>query len=146
MVVAIVLQYATDAPLWTFAISYIAMIPSANLLGFAGQEFARKMPKVAGILIETTFGSIVEIVLFIVLIAQHKTEQEEGSGEEGNLIPIIQAAILGSILTNLLLCLGSCFFFAGIRNHEQNQRFHAVVSEVGSGEYYRLKFKTSIIS
>ena len=86
------------------------------------------MPKVAGILIETTFGSIVEIILFIVLIVQH----EEGS-EEGNLIPIIQAAILGSILTNLLLCLGLCFFFGGIRQHKENQKFHAVVSEVGSG-------------
>jgi Ca2+:H+ antiporter len=112
------------------------MIPTANLLGFAGQEFARKMPKVAGILIETTFGSIVEIILFVVLIVQHEPEvskSEEGSADEGNLIPIIQAAILGSILTNLLLCLGLCFFVSGIRRHEQNQKFHAVVSEVGSG-------------
>lgn len=91
--------------------SYIAMVPTANLLGFAGQEFARKMPKVAGILIETTFGSIVEIILFIVLLAKHN--DEEGNGDEANLIPIIQAAILGSILTNLLLCLGLCFFAGG---------------------------------
>lgn len=70
------------------------------------------MPKVAGILIETTFGSIVEIVLFIVLIVKHKVE--EGNGDEGNMIPIIQAAILGSILTNLLLCLGLCFFMGGM--------------------------------
>ena len=112
------------------------MIPTANLLGFAGQEFARKMPKVAGILIETTFGSIVEIILFVVLIVQHKPQVsncEEGSADEGNLIPIIQAAILGSILTNLLLCLGLCFFVSGVRLHEKNQKFHAVVSEVGSG-------------
>lgn len=127
--VAIVLNFVTDAPLWIFAASYVAMVPSANLLGFAGQEFARKMPKVAGILIETAFGSIVEIILFIVLIAKHNVE--EGNGDEGNLIPIIQAAILGSILTNLLLCLGLCFFFGGIRH--QTQKFHAIVSEVGNG-------------
>ncbi|KAH9895418.1 hypothetical protein F4778DRAFT_794298 [Xylariomycetidae sp. FL2044] len=128
--VAIALRFAAaDAHLWIFALSYVAVVPSANLLGFAGQEFARKMPKVAGILIETTFGSIVEIVLFIVLIARH--DAEDGNGDEGNLIPIIQAAILGSILTNLLLCLGLCFFFGGIRH--QKQTFHAVVSEVGSG-------------
>lgn len=41
--------------------------------------------------------------------------------------------VLGSILTNLLLCLGLCFFVAGIRRHTQPQRFHAVVSEVGNG-------------
>lgn len=127
--VAFLLYFLTGAHLWTFAVSYIAMVPAANLLGFAGQEFARKMPKVAGILIETTFGSIVEIILFVVLISKH--DVEEGNGDEGNLIPIIQAAILGSILTNLLLCLGLCFFFGGIR--WTTQKFHPIVSEVGSG-------------
>ncbi|KAF2722921.1 hypothetical protein K431DRAFT_326489 [Polychaeton citri CBS 116435] len=129
VLIAIILRYTTSSHLWIFAMSYVGMIPSANLLGFAGQEFARKMPKVAGILIETTFGSIVEIILFVVLIIKHQAEG--GNGDEGNLIPIIQAAILGSILTNLLLCLGLCFFFGGIR--QQTQKFHAIVSEVGSG-------------
>ncbi|KAF7196337.1 Beige protein-like 1 [Pseudocercospora fuligena] len=135
VIIAIVLNFITNAPLWIFATAYIGMVPAANLLGFAGQAFARKMPKVAGILIETTFGSIVEIILFIVLIVKHEPDdgEGEGNGDEGNLIPIIQAAILGSILTNLLLCLGLCFFAAGIRKHKENQKFHAVVSEVGSG-------------
>lgn len=117
-----------DHHLWTFAINYIAMIPAANLLGFAGQEFARKLPKVAGILIETTLGSVVEIVLFMVLIVK-----DNGTGEagHGNKIQVIQAAILGSILTNLLLCLGSCFFIGGLKHKEQ--KFHGVISEVGSG-------------
>jgi Ca2+:H+ antiporter len=127
--IAIISHFATDHHLFTFAMSYIGMVPSANLLGFAGQEFARKMPKVAGILIETTFGSIVEIILFVLLVAKHSVE--EGNGDEGNMIPIIQAAILGSILTNLLLCLGLCFFFGGIKH--QSQKFHPVVSEVGNG-------------
>jgi Ca2+:H+ antiporter len=130
VIVAIVLHYAApNLPLAIFATSYIAMIPVANLLGFAGQEFARKMPKVSGILIETAFGSIVEIILFIILIAKHRSG--DGSSEHGNLIPVIQAAILGSILTNLLLCLGLCFFVGGLR--QARQRFHASVSEVGSG-------------
>lgn len=129
---AAALHYLTHLHLWTFAASYVAMVPAANLLGFAGQEFARKMPnKVAGILIETTFGSIVEIILFVVLIVQHDGGGVDGNGDEGNLIPIIQAAILGSILTNLLLCLGLCFLVGGIRH--QTQKFHAIVSEVGSG-------------
>lgn len=33
---------------WTFALNYIAMVPTANLIGFAGQELARKVPKVLG--------------------------------------------------------------------------------------------------
>ncbi|PBP26289.1 hypothetical protein BUE80_DR002633 [Diplocarpon rosae] len=128
---AVIMHFATtDLDLWVFAISYVGMIPAANLLGFAGQEFARKMPKVSGILIETTFGSIVEIVLFFILIIKHSSVSGEGAAEHGNLIPIIQAAILGSILTNLLLCLGLCFVMGGIR--QQSQKFHAAVSEVGN--------------
>ena len=128
--IAIVLHFATPhLHLWVFAMSYVGMVPAANLIGFAGQELARKMPKVAGILIETALGSIVEIVLFMVLIAQHETS--DGSSEHGNLIPVIQAAILGSILTNLLLCLGLCFYVGGLR--QSTQTFHASVSEVGSG-------------
>ena len=112
-----------------FAVNYIAMIPCANLLGFAGQELARKLPKVAGILIETTLGSVVEIVLFTVLIVR---SSDTGRAEdEENLVPVIQAAILGSIITNLLLCLGGCFFIGGLFHKEQS--FHAIISEVGSG-------------
>lgn len=128
---AIVVHFFPGLHLTKFALAYIAVVPSANLLGFAGQELARKMPKVAGILIETTFGSIIEIILFIVLLAKHDVDSSEENGGEGNLIPIIQAAILGSILTNLLLCLGLCFFFGGLRR--ASQRFHAIVSEVGTG-------------
>jgi len=46
------------------------MVPCANLIGFAGQELSRKLPKVFGILIETTLGSVVEIILFMVLLNQ----------------------------------------------------------------------------
>ncbi|PQE32649.1 calcium proton exchanger protein [Rutstroemia sp. NJR-2017a WRK4] len=46
------------------------MVPCANLIGFAGQELARKLPKVFGVLLETTLGSIVEMVLFIVLLTR----------------------------------------------------------------------------
>ncbi|RHZ49845.1 hypothetical protein CDV55_100271 [Aspergillus turcosus] len=120
---AIAIHFARpDLHVWVFALNYVAIVPSANLLGFAGGELAKKLPKVLGILLETTLSSVVEIVLFMVLIHNDKG---------GNLIPVIQAAILGSILANLLLCLGLCFFFGGVRRHEQ--AFHEAVSEVGSG-------------
>ena len=48
-----------------------------------------------------------------------------------NLIPVIRAAILGSILANLLLCLGFCFFAGGLLREEQE--FDEVISEVGHG-------------
>ncbi len=46
---AIAIHFARpDLHLWIFALNYIAMIPTANLVGFAGQEVARKIPKVIG--------------------------------------------------------------------------------------------------
>lgn len=46
---AIAIHFAAhDAHFWIFALNYIAMVPTANLIGFAGQELARKMPKVLG--------------------------------------------------------------------------------------------------
>lgn len=48
-----------------------------------------------------------------------------------HLIPVIRAAILGSILANLLLCMGFCFFAGGIGREEQE--FDGAISEVGSG-------------
>ncbi len=36
-IAAIVLYFATNAHIWIFVASYVAMIPAANLLGFAGQ-------------------------------------------------------------------------------------------------------------
>jgi Ca2+:H+ antiporter len=116
---AIAVRYARpelDIPIFT--LSYIAMVPCANLIGFAGQELARKLPRVLGILIETTLGSVVEIVLFMVLL--HKDEFQ-----------VIQAAIMGSILATLLMCLGMCFFVGGLKRDEQ--AFEETISEVGSG-------------
>ncbi|MCJ1286976.1 hypothetical protein MMC26_006323, partial [Xylographa opegraphella] len=120
---AIAVHFAKpDSHLWVFALNYVAMVPTANLIGFAGQELARKLPKVIGVLLETFLGSIVEIVLFMVLLAKN---------DNGNLVPVIKDAILGSILANLLLCLGMCFFVGGMRRDKQE--FDSVVSEVGSG-------------
>ncbi|KAL4889103.1 Sodium/calcium exchanger protein-domain-containing protein [Aspergillus ambiguus] len=120
---AIALHFARpDLHVWVFALNYIAMVPSANLLGFAGGELSKKLPKVFGVLLETTLSSVVEIVLFMVLLHNDL---------DGNFIPVIQAAILGSVLANLLLCLGLCFFLGGLRR--ESQAFHEAVSEVGTG-------------
>lgn len=120
---AIVFHWARpEEHMWDFILSYIAMVPSANVLGFAGGELAHKLPKVLGVIVETALSSVVEIILFMILVARDN---------HNNLIPVIQAAILGSILANLLLCLGLCFFMGGLRRNEQ--KFHQVISETGSG-------------
>ncbi|KAJ2891022.1 hypothetical protein MKZ38_001001 [Zalerion maritima] len=116
---AIAVRYAkSDVHLIIFILSYIAMIPCANMIGFAGQELARKVPHVYGVLTEVTLGSVVEIVMFQVLLSR---------GE----FVVIKAAILGSILATLLLCMGIVFFVGGLRHEEQS--FDEAISEAGSG-------------
>lgn len=78
-----------------------------------------------GVLLETFLGGIVEIVLFMVLLHNATGENEPVY------VSVIQAAILGSILANLLLCLGFCFFVGGLNRDEQD--FHEAISEVGTG-------------
>jgi Ca2+:H+ antiporter len=103
-----------DLHLAIFITSYIAMLPAANLLGFAGQEMSRKLPqKAIAVVLETTLGSVVEIILFMVLL-----KRDVG----GNNIIVIQAAILGSILANILLCLGCCFIAGKNDTHQIKSR------------------------
>ncbi|KAK7752034.1 hypothetical protein SLS62_005998 [Diatrype stigma] len=84
VIAAIVIHYTREGQhVLKFSLAYIAMVPCANLIGFAGQELARKLPHMIGILIETTQvpppthtllsgRSVVEIVLFMVLlVAKH---------------------------------------------------------------------------
>ncbi|KAK2613501.1 hypothetical protein N8I77_000413 [Diaporthe amygdali] len=117
---AIAVKYAAgEQHLAIFILTYIAMVPCANLIGFAGQEFGRKLPPVAAVIVETTLGSVVEIILFLVLAVRERNEE------------IIKAAILGSILANMLLCLGLCFWAAGMRRDESH--FSEAVAEAGCG-------------
>ena len=52
---AIAVRYALpDNHLLIFILSYLAIVPCANLIGFAAQELARKAPHVFGVLTETT--------------------------------------------------------------------------------------------
>lgn len=118
-IAALVLHfYYNSNQLWIFIAAYIGMVPAANLVGFAGHQLARKLPTTFGVLVETAIGSCVELVLLTVLIQQ--------AGKMS--IRVIRAVILGSILANLLLCLGLCFFVGGI--FYPNQSFHVAISEV----------------
>lgn len=116
-IAAFILHYTTENHLWVFICAYLGLVPAANLLGFAAQELARKLPTVVGVLVECLCGALVELILFIVLIVRH-TENT-----------IIKDAIVGSLLANLLLCLGACFFIGGVFTKQQH--LHEAITEVG---------------
>ena len=54
-----------------------------------------------------TTGNAVELIVSIIALIQGK-------------VNIVQASLLGSMLSNLLLVLGMCFFFGGLKQKEQS--------------------------
>ncbi|KAL2015451.1 hypothetical protein VTK56DRAFT_5413 [Thermocarpiscus australiensis] len=88
---------------WVFSLNFLAIIPLAAVLSFATEEIATRLGETLGGLVNATFGNAVELIVSIV--ALHAGE-----------IEVVQASMLGSILSNLLLVLGMCFFLGGIYN------------------------------
>ncbi|KAK3402328.1 Sodium/calcium exchanger protein-domain-containing protein [Sordaria brevicollis] len=86
-----------------FTLNFFAIIPLAAVLSFATEEIAHRLGETLGGLVNATFGNAVELIVSIVALR---------AGE----IEVVQASMLGSILSNLLLVLGMCFLLGGIVN------------------------------
>jgi Ca2+:H+ antiporter len=82
------------------------MIPLASVLGDFTEEVAAHTNEVIGGLVNATFGNAVEVVVAIQAIL-------------ANEIRVVQASMMGSIFSNLLLVLGMCFFGDGLVHKEQ---------------------------
>ncbi|KAL2040950.1 hypothetical protein N7G274_006408 [Stereocaulon virgatum] len=93
-------------PTAVFVLNFLAIIPLASLLSFATEELSVKLGQTLGGLLNATFGNAVELIVSIVAL------------KDGQ-IRIVQASMLGSILSNILLVLGCCFFAGGLRYTEQ---------------------------
>ncbi|KAL9061956.1 MAG: hypothetical protein Q9206_000142 [Seirophora lacunosa] len=104
-------------PTVVFILNFLAIIPLASLLSFATEELSVKLGQTLGGLMNATFGNAVELIVSIVALK---------NGE----IRIVQASMLGSILSNILLVLGCCFLAGGITHPEQ--KFNATVASTMS--------------
>ena len=93
-------------PTIVFSMNAVAIIPLAGLLAHATESVASSMGDTWASLLNVTFGNAVELIIFIIALAK-------------NQISTVQAAIMGSILANLLLILGMAFLFGGLRFQEQ---------------------------
>lgn len=104
--VGITVQFMGVSPNIVFAMNAIAIIPLAGSLSYATECVASEMGDTVGSLMNVTFGNAVELIIFIIALTKNE-------------IRIVQASLLGSILANLLLILGMCFLFGGLRFREQ---------------------------
>jgi Ca2+:H+ antiporter len=89
-----------------FILNFLAMMPLASLLGEFTEEVALHTNQTIGGLVNATFGNAVEVVVALQALA-------------ANQIRVVQASLMGSVFSNMLLVLGCCFFFGGIKHKEQ---------------------------
>ncbi|KAK9463044.1 Sodium/calcium exchanger protein-domain-containing protein [Lipomyces oligophaga] len=107
---------SSSAPL-VFTFNFLAIVPLAAILGFVTEELAKHVGQTLGGLLNATFGNAVELIVAVVALSR---------GE----ILIVQASMLGSILSNILLVLGCCFLAGGI--YYQEQHFSNIVAQTMS--------------
>ena len=115
--IGIAVFYAEINPVAVFVINFIAIIPLAAMLSFATEEIARRTGDVIGGLLNASFGNAVELIVSIIALVKGQ-------------ILIVQTSLIGSILSNLLLVMGMCFFFGGINRLEQS--FNVTVAQTAS--------------
>ena len=116
--VAMWANYHDWSSAWVFWLNFMVMVPLASILGEFTEEVALHTNQTIGGLINATFGNAVEVVVAIQALMADE-------------IRVVQASMLGSIFSNLLLVLGCSFFFGGLYYKEQTFNSAAATSNMG---------------
>ncbi|KAJ7052623.1 Sodium/calcium exchanger protein-domain-containing protein [Mycena amicta] len=106
-----------DKQTLVFVFSFLAIIPLAKLLAFATDELSMRVGQTLAGLLNATLGNAVELIVAIIALVKCK-------------LGVVQSSLIGSILSNLLLVLGMCFFAGGIKFSEQG--FGASATQLNS--------------
>ena len=99
-----------------FATSLIAIIPLAYYIGLAITSIAAQSTYAVGAVLNATFGSIVELTLYVSMLlrAHGKTDSTSSCYED-----IVKAALTGTLLATMLFIPGLCMIIGGLKHREQ---------------------------
>ena len=121
MPITLYANYAIHNPVITFIASMVAIMPLAFLMGQATEEIALRTGESLGGLLNATFGNAAEMIIAgmaIFAAAEAFNNNDIAAGEE--MVDIVRASLVGSILGNLLLVLGLAFVWGGIHHKVQS--------------------------
>ncbi|KAJ5670085.1 uncharacterized protein N7477_005448 [Penicillium maclennaniae] len=113
----IALHVVKANPIAIFVVNFIAIIPLAAMLSYATEEIALRTGETIGGLLNASFGNAVELIVAIIALVKKE-------------VLIVQTSLIGSMLSNLLLVMGMCFFFGGIDRVEQH--FNVTVAQTAA--------------
>jgi Ca2+:H+ antiporter len=106
--VAAALELAHGAPVWVFAVSGVAIVPLAGLMGRATENLAETFGSGVGGLLNATFGNAAELIIALMILRKGPAYY-----------PLVKASLTGSIIGNLLLVLGLAVLAGGLRFRKQ---------------------------
>jgi Ca2+:H+ antiporter len=106
-------HFHSQAHLWIFFASCMAIIPLAGLLGEATEHIAERTGEGIGGLLNATFGNAAELIIAIVAL-------------RAGFIDVVKASLTGSIIGNILLVLGAAFLTGGV--YHQIQQFNTMAA------------------
>ncbi len=103
---ALIARSLNAAPLTIFILAALGIIPLAGLIGQSTEVLAEHLGQGIGGLLNATFGNAAEIIIGLTALAAGLPE-------------VVQASIAGSIISNVLLVLGSAMLIGGWRYRSQ---------------------------
>ena len=113
--------YIKHDPVMTFLASMVAIMPLAFLMGQATEQIALRTSESVGGLLNATFGNAAEMIIAgmaIFAAAEAYGNNDMAAGDD--MVQIVQASLIGSILGNLLLVMGLAFVWGGIHHKVQS--------------------------
>lgn len=105
-------SYAGQLEYWVFGLALAALIPLAQAINDITEGLSPYLGKVSRGLIEATFSNVPEIAIGVFLLIK---AHESATLLDTNFV-IIRGLLIGSVINNVLLVLGSAVFFGALRN------------------------------
>ncbi|GMY25496.1 vacuolar cation/proton exchanger 3-like [Fagus crenata] len=104
---------------WVFALSLLGLTPLAERVSFLTEQISYYTGPTVGGLLNATCGNATELIIAIFALSEHK-------------IALVKYSLLGSILSNLLLVLGTSLFCGGLANLRREQKYDRRQADVNS--------------
>ncbi|KAG2441601.1 hypothetical protein HXX76_003221 [Chlamydomonas incerta] len=125
---AFISRYAGWGDGATFSLSCLALVPLAERLGFVTEQLAMYTNDTLGGLLNATFGNATEMIIsaFAMIQARHL-----GADGGETYLRVVQLSLLGSVVSNLLLVMGTAFIAGGLKR--KSQTFNQIGINVNAG-------------